>query len=149
MYSIIIQAMFPTNNIFSFEQLGFKVVLEGPDPVLWPITMIHFKIYFLSMASVFKHSLIAICDLRYHDGTSELHGPPMSVDKTNFYLVLFNHANFYRFEEASSYWSVKRISVFLCFSLVNQQHTSGVTVYNCTVTDIENSVGPCIAAIAG
>ena len=41
-----------------------------------------------------------------------LHGPPMLVDNTNFGLVVYNHANFYRFEETSSYWSVKRISVF-------------------------------------
>ena len=57
-----------------------------------------------------------------------LHGPPMSVDKTDFGLVLCNHANFYRFEETSSYWSVKRISVFLCISLVNQRHTPCITV---------------------
>ena len=62
----------------------------------------------------------------------------MSVDKTDFGLVLFDHANFYRFEETSSYWSVKRISVFVCFSLVNQWHTSYITVYNRTVTNIEN-----------
>ena len=49
-----------------------------------------------------------------------LHGLPMLVDKTNFGLVLYNHANFYQFEETSSYWLVKGISVFLCFSLVNQ-----------------------------
>ena len=41
-----------------------------------------------------------------------LHGPPMLVDTTNFGLVFYNHANFYRFEETSSYWSVKQISVF-------------------------------------
>ena len=69
-----------------------------------------------------------------------LHGPPMLVDKTNFGLVIYNHANIYRFEETSSYWSVKRILVFLCFSLVNQRHTSGITVYSRTVTDIENTV---------
>ena len=28
-----------------------------------------------------------------------LHGPPMLVDKTNFGLVFYNHANFYRFLE--------------------------------------------------
>ena len=44
----------------------------------------------------------------------------MLVDKTNFGLVLYNHANFYRFEKTSRYRSVKRISVFLCFSLVNE-----------------------------
>ena len=33
---------------------------------------------------------------RNHSG-KELHGPPMSVDKTNFGLELYNHANFYRF----------------------------------------------------
>ena len=64
----------------------------------------------------------------------------MLVDKTNFGLVIYNHANFYRFEETSSYWAVKRISVFLCFSLVNQGHTSGNTVYNRTVTNIESTV---------
>ena len=69
-----------------------------------------------------------------------MHGPPMLVDKTNFGEVLYNPTNFYRFEETSSYWSVKRISVFLCFSLVNQWHTSGITVCNRTVTNIENTV---------
>ena len=66
--------------------------------------------------------------------------PQMLVDETNFGLVLYNLANFYRFEETSSYWSVKRVSVFLCFSLVNQRHTSGFTVYYRTVTNIENTV---------
>ena len=55
----------------------------------------------------------------------------MLVDETKFDLVLDNHANFYRFEETSSYWSVKRISVAT---------TSGITVYNRTVTNIENTV---------
>ena len=64
----------------------------------------------------------------------------MLVDKTNFSLFLYNLANIYPFEETSSYWSFKRISVFLCFSLVNQRHTSGITEYNRTVTDIENTV---------
>ena len=64
----------------------------------------------------------------------------MSVDKTDFGLVPNNHANFYRFEETSSYLLVKRISVFLCFSLVDQRHTSGVTVYNLTVSNIKNTV---------
>ena len=81
--------------------------------------------------------------------TLKLHGPPMLADKTNFGLVFYNHANFYRFQETSIYWSFKRISVFLCFSLVKQRHTSGITVYNRTVTDIENTVRACIAAIAG
>ena len=60
--------------------------------------------------------------------------------------MLYNHANFYRFKETSGYWLVKRISVFLCFSLVSQRHTSGITVYHCTVTNIENTVR---AAIVG
>ena len=75
--------------------------------------------------------------------------PPMLVDKTNFGSVIYKHANFYRFEKTSSYWSVKRIAGFLCFSLVNQRHTSGISVYNRTVTNIDNAVRPCIAAIAG
>ena len=70
----------------------------------------------------------------------QLHDPVMLVDKTNFGLVLYNHANFYRFEKTSSCWLVKRISVFLCISLVNQCHTSGITVYNRTLTNIENIV---------
>ena len=69
-----------------------------------------------------------------------LHGPPMMDDMTNFGSVLYNHANFYRFGETSSYWSVTRQSVFLCFSLVSQRHTSIITVYNGTVTNIENTV---------
>ena len=81
------------------------------------------------------------------DGT--WHCPPMLVDKTNFGLVLYNHGNFYRFEETSSCWSVKLISLFLCFSLVNQWHTSGITVYNSTLTNIENTVWASLAAIAG
>ena len=60
----------------------------------------------------------------------------MLADKTYFDLVIYNHANFYRFEESSKYWSVKRISGFLCFSLVYQRHTSGITVYNRRVTNI-------------
>ena len=64
----------------------------------------------------------------------------MLVDKTNFGLVLYNQANFYRFEETSSYCLVKRTPVNLCFSLVNQRHTSGTTVYNRTVTNIEHTV---------
>ena len=71
---------------------------------------------------------------------TELHGPPMLVDKTNFGLVLYKLANFYRFEESSIYRSVKRISVCLCFSLVNKRHTSGITVYNHTVTNIGNTM---------
>ena len=67
-------------------------------------------------------------------------GPQMLVDKTNVGLLIYNHANFYRFEKISSYWSVKTNISFLCFSLVNQRHTSGITVYNRTVTNIENTV---------
>ena len=69
-----------------------------------------------------------------------LHGPPMLLDKTNFDLVLYNHANFYQLEETSSYWSVKQILIFLCFSLVNMRHTFGITVYNHKVNNIENTV---------
>ena len=73
----------------------------------------------------------------------------MLVDKTNFGSVIYNHANFYRFEETSSYWLVERISTFLCFSLVNQGHTSDIKVYKRTVTNIENLCVSWIAAIAG
>ena len=44
-----------------------------------------------------------------------LHGPPMLADKTNFGLVLYNHANFYRFEELSGYWSVNKYQFFSAF----------------------------------
>ena len=67
------------------------------------------------------------------------HGPPMLVDKTNLDSVIYNHANFFPFEETSNYWLVERIPVFLCFSLINQWHTFGITVYNRTVTSIENT----------
>ena len=67
----------------------------------------------------------------------------MSVDKTDFGLVLCNHANFNRFEETS----VKQISVFLCFSLVNQRHTSCTTVYNRTVTNIENTAAIAVVVV--
>ena len=40
-----------------------------------------------------------------------LHGPPMLVDKTSFCYVPYNYANFYRFEESSSYWSVKVVII--------------------------------------
>ena len=69
-----------------------------------------------------------------------LHDPPMLVGKTSFGLGIYNHTNFYRFVETSSYWSVKRISLFLCFSLVNQRHISGIAANNRTVTDIETTV---------
>ena len=40
----------------------------------------------------------------------------MSVDKTDFGLVLYNHAYFNRFEETSRYWSVEtNISFSLLF----------------------------------
>ena len=64
----------------------------------------------------------------------------MPVDKTDFSLVLYKYASFHRFEETSSYWSIKPISVFLSFSLANQRHNSCITVYNRTVTNIENTV---------
>ena len=32
-----------------------------------------------------------------HGAVCKLHGPPMLVVKTNFGLVLYNHANFYLF----------------------------------------------------
>ena len=54
-------------------------------------------------------------DCSHWVGMVELHGPPMLVDKNNFGLVLYNHPNLYRFEESSSCWSVKGISVFLNF----------------------------------
>ena len=55
----------------------------------------------------------------------------MSVDKTDFGSVPYIHANF---------WPGKRLSVFLCFSLINQRYTSCITVYNRTDSNIENTV---------
>ena len=68
-----------------------------------------------------------------------LHGPPILVDKTNFGLVIYNHANFYRFEESFSYWSVKRISVFSLLFIDQSAHLRHHNV-NFTVTNIENTV---------
>ena len=65
----------------------------------------------LNQVSVFFDVLLASREL-----ASELHGSSMSVNTDyHFGLVLYNHANFYRFEETYSHWSVKRISVSLLF----------------------------------
>ena len=72
----------------------------------------------------------------------KLYGPPMLVDKTNFGLVIYNHASFYRFDEPSSYWSVKRISLFSAFhwstrdtptasQCITVQRPISKTLYNC------------------
>ena len=58
----------------------------------------------------------------------------MLVDKTNFDLVIYNRANFKQTEETSSYWSVKRISVF---SLLSDIPATSQCI---TVTNIENTV---------
>ena len=50
-----------------------------------------------------------------HKIYGKLHGPPMLVNKTNFCLVLYNHANFYQFEESSSYCSFNEFHVFSAF----------------------------------
>ena len=70
----------------------------------------------LSVSSNYILLLFFILPRKY---PKALHGPRMLVDEINSGLVIYKHANFYRFEETYSYWSVKRISVFLCFSLVN------------------------------
>ena len=67
-----------------------------------------------------------------------LHGPPMLVEKTNFGLVLYNYANFYPFEETSSYWLVKEYQFFSAFHWATSD--TSITVYNRTVTTIENTV---------
>ena len=69
-----------------------------------------------------------------------LHGPPMLVDKTKFDLMLYNHTNFYQFEESSSYWSVET-NISFCLLFIGKSAThSVITVYNRTVTNIENTV---------
>ena len=109
----------------------FKVIVKPNCSIFRTITLISFR------CPNVLNFIAGKCFL----WTGLLHGPPMLVDKTKFGLVLYNHANHYRFEETSSYWSVKPISVTLCFSLVNQRHTSGITVHNRTVTKIENTLG--------
>ena len=39
----------------------------------------------------------------------------MLVDETNVGSVLYNHANFHRFEETSTYWSVNEYQFFSAF----------------------------------
>ena len=39
----------------------------------------------------------------------------MLVDKTKFGLVPYNHGNFYKFEETSSYWSFNEYQFSLLF----------------------------------
>ena len=69
--------------------------------------------------------------------------------KINFGLVLYNHANFYRFEETSSYRSVKRISVFSAF----RWSTSGAPpASQCVAVRWPVSRAlcrPCVALMAG
>ena len=45
----------------------------------------------------------------------KLHGLQILIDKTNFGLLIYNHANFYWCDKPSIYWSVKGISVFSAF----------------------------------
>ena len=77
--------------------------------------------------------------LKNHErtGNGQLHGPPKLVDKTNFGLVIYNHANFYRFEETSSYWSGKRTSVFSAFHW-STSDTPPASQCTTVVTNIEN-----------
>ena len=73
----------------------------------------------------------------------------MLVDKTNFGLVLYNHADLYWLEETSSYWSVKRISVFLCF-LLTASDTPPASQFTTVQRPISETLcRSCIAAIAG
>ena len=46
-----------------------------------------------------------------------LHGPPMSVDKTNFGSCSIITPTFIGYEETSCYWSVKRYQFFSAFHL--------------------------------
>ena len=73
----------------------------------------------------------------------------MLVDKTNFGLVLYNHANFYRFEETSSYWSVKRISVFSAFHWSASDQPAASQCISVQLPISKTPCGPCIAAVAG
>ena len=79
----------------------------------------------------------------------KVHGPPMLVDKTNFRLVIYNHANFYRFEETSSHWSVNEKHFYSTFHWSTSETppaSLGITVQQ----PISKTLcGPCIAAIAG
>ena len=81
---------------------------------------------------------------------NRLHGSPMLVEKTKFGIVLCNQTNFYRFEESSSYWSVKRISVF--FSSFHWSTSDTPPASQCITVESpisETLCGPCIAARAG
>ena len=111
--------LFATNRMFSLSSCNaFFPYLRSPSHKQGPLSLYVKQIHL----------------------TCPLHGPPTLVDKTHFGLVLYDLAYFYWFEEKSCYWSVKLISVFLCFSLVNKRHTSCITVYNLTVTNIKNTV---------
>ena len=73
----------------------------------------------------------------YESEGSLFRGPPMLVDKITSGLMLFNPTNFYQFEEISSYWLVRQISVFSLFFI--GQPAIHITVYNRTLTNIENT----------
>ena len=57
----------------------------------------------------------------------------------NIGFVSYNHANFYRFGE---HLVIGQLNEYQCFSAFHwsTSDTSGITVYKCTVTNIENTV---------
>ena len=73
----------------------------------------------------------------------------MLVDKTNSGLVLYNHANLYQFKETSSYWSVERVSVFLCFHWSTNDTPPASQCKTVQWPISKTLCGPCIAALAG
>ena len=71
----------------------------------------------LSSLPVLNAGPLFFCQVIYR-----LHGPPMSVDKTDFGLVLYNHANLVGLRKHLVFGRLKRISVF-CLLFIGQPAT--------------------------
>ena len=82
---------------------------------------------------------------RHANDIIQLHGPQMLVDKTNFGLVIYNHAKIYRFEETSS-----QSNEYQFFSAFHWSTSDAPPAPQCITVQLPISKtlgGPCIVAI--
>ena len=86
------------------------------------------------MFLTFAELCLGNVDARPYAYRRSLHGPPLLVDKTNFGLVLYNHANF--FIGLRNHLVIGQLKEYQFFSAFHWP--TGITVYNRTVT--ENTV---------
>ena len=89
-------------------------------------------------------NFMSLSKARFH----KLQGPPMLVGKTNFGLVLYNHTNFYRFEEHLVIGQLNEYQFFSAFhwSISDIPPASQLITVQSRIS--KTLCGPCIAAIA-